>query len=338
MSPRTAVAASILVVALLAGGFLVYLGQGTPAASTSSSSSSTSTLTTTSSTGTGYSTGSVQGLRLGLSVNSSWMGSGVGVTIAAEEYNTLASENNVTKGDAWALDGLTLGACGTGVYPIGVALYHGTVTAANASSVQAIQVFPPTPCPLLIRYVAGYLFQPSSDLAAVLPGADGTPILMAGNLTASQEYSGGSSTGTPLPPGSYTAVAGDEWGALVFDQFTVTTPGGSGTGTLDASFEIGPIQPVCRANATVGPAPTAYQTVGAVVYPPAGDPAVFSIAWTSDGCSVSGTLVEPFAPGSYSLNLTGCTFQGCSTSLPRSFVIVAGQSTALSVSIDTGIR
>ena len=110
-------------------------------------------------------------------------------------------------------------------------------------------------------------------------------------------------------------------------------------GTLDANFSIGPIQPLCSANSTAGPAPSSYSSLEAVVTPsPSGQASTFPIVWTSNGCEASGSLQASLAPGSYSLNLSSCTFLGCVSALPRSFLVVAGQSTSVDVSIDTGLR
>ena len=79
-------------------------------------------------------------------------------------------------------------------------------------------------CPMLVRYITGYLFQTMSDNATVLPGTGETP--MATEVQASGTYN---STGnklnqlTPFAPGTYTVVAGDEWGNMVFVYFSVSS-------------------------------------------------------------------------------------------------------------------
>jgi hypothetical protein len=292
-----------------------------------------------------------QNLQLRLSVNASSTGGSHGnmtVSIMVDEYNTLATANNVSKSTQWGLDGLSLGACGTQIYPFGVALYSGTYTAANVSKAEPLQVHPVVPCPMLIRLITAYLFQPTSDLAVVLPsGPNATATPMSANVTATAVYAVGppSSSSSPLGPGTYTVAAGDEWGSVVVTHFTVGTgasPTSTGTslmGTLEANFSVGPTQPVCSANATVGPAPSSYSSIEAVVsQSPSGQATNLPIAWTSSGCGVSGTVEASLAPGSYSLSLSSCTFMGCASALPKSFVIVAGQSTTIDVSIDTGIR
>lgn len=355
MNPRLGVALSVVVIALLAGGFLVVMQKG---ANTSSSSTTTtgSQSSTTVATGGSY-VNSPQSLQLRLSVNASSTGGPTTFRIMVDESNTLSTANNVTVGRAWPVASLSLGACGTEAYPFGVALYRGSYTAENVSKAQRLQIYPPVACPALIRYVTGYLFRPTSDLAVVLPsGPNANATRMSANVTATGEYPvgfGAAYTSTPLGPGTYTVAAGDEWGSLVLVHVTVggagttaststTTSTGAGTGptgTLQANFDIGPIAPVCRANMTIGSAPTLYSSIEGVVTPqPSGQALTLPISWLSNGCSVTGSLKASLAPGTYSMALSSCQFMGCSSALPKSFVIVAGQITTIDVPIDTGIR
>lgn len=352
MNSTLVFALSIVVVVLIAGTFLVttQLGATTSTASQSSTSIQTS----------GSYTSTSQNLELRLSVNASSTGGpdgNVTVSISLDEYNTLTTANNVSKASAWALDGLSLGACGTegySLYPYGVALYGGAYTAGNVSKAVPLQIFPAVPCPLMIRLITGYLFQPMSDMAVVLPSSpNATATAMSAKVTATTQYAAGSAQSayaSPLRPGTYTVAAGDEWGSVVVTHFTVAAGAGASstsststlagsTGTLEASFSVGPTQPVCSVNSTTGPAPSSYSSIEAVVTPSGSNQAAtFPIVWTSTGCEVLGSVQAPLAPGSYSLSLSSCTFMGCSSALPRNFVMVAGQSTSIDVSIDTGIR
>jgi hypothetical protein len=345
LNPRVVVALSTVVVVLVAAAFLVNMQQGATSSTDSRSS-------TTVGTGGSY-VNAAHNLQLRLVVNASSAESpagGVTISVTASEYNTLAAANNVSMDSQWKLDGLSLGACGTEVYPFGVALYRGAYAAENVSGAQPIQIYPAVPCPLMIRYVTGYLFQPTSDLAVVLPGSpDATAVPMSANVTATTEYDFGaasSASSTLLGPGTYTAAAGDEWGSVVLVHFTIgsggstsTATGTGSTGTLEANFSIGPTQPVCSANSTTGPAPAQYSSIGAVITSQAsGQALTLPIFWISSGCAVSGHLEQPLAPGAYSLNLSSCQFMGCGSALPKSFMVVAGQSTSIALSIDTGIR
>jgi hypothetical protein len=265
-----------------------------------------------------------------------------------DEYNTLASSNNVSMSRQYGMNGLSLGSCGMETYPFGVALYRGVYTAGNVSQAQPLQIYPITACPMLIRLVTGYLFQPASDLAVILPsGPNAAPTPMSANVTASAVYASGMSlSSSPLLPGTYTVAAGDEWGSAVTIQLTVgtgvstsiTSTGTLQLGALGASFSIGPTEPVCSENATIGPAPQPYASIVAVVTSSSGQISTLPITWVSSGCEVMGLVQAALAPGVYSLNLSSCTFMGCSSALPKSFAIAAGQSTSVDVSVDTGIR
>jgi hypothetical protein len=345
LKPTLVFAAAVVAAVLIAGTFLITTQQGATTSTVTQSSTSMQT--------SGSHTGASQNLELRLSVNASSTGGpdgNVTVSISADEYNTLATTNNVSKATEWGLEGLSLGSCGMQAYPFGVALYSGTYTAGNVSRATPLQIYPLVPCPLFIRLVTGYLFQPTSDLAVVLPsGPNATATPMAADVTATSVYGTNgapSSSPAPLRPGTYTLAAGDEWGSVVLAHFTIGAGGASSTtagsplsGSLDARFSIGPIEPVCSANSTVGPAPSPYSSIEAVVSPsPSGQASTFPIIWTSNGCEVSGSLQASLDPGSYSLSLSSCTFSGCASALPRSFLVVSGQSTSVDVSIDTGIR
>jgi len=355
LNTKVLVAISAVVIVVLTGTLFVAMQLGANISSTESQSSSTSVQTS------GSYVNAPQNLQLRLWVNASSTGGldgNVTVSIRVDEYNTLATANNVSKATEWGLNGLALGACATQIFPFGVALYSGTYTAANVSQAVPLQIYPIVPCPMLIRLITGYFFQPSSDLAVVLPGGNATAEPMSANVTATTVYTVGgaaSSPPSPLRPGAYTVAAGDEWGSVVVAHFTVgtgagpsststnvsasSTSMGAGSGTLDATFSVGPTQPVCSVNSTSGPAPSSYSSIEAVVtLSPSGQATTLPVTWTSNGCEVTGSLQASLAPGSYSLSLSPCTFMGCASALPKSFVVVAGQSTSIQISIDTGIR
>lgn len=199
----------------------------------SSQSSQTTTILTSSGSATGISNSS-DGLQLQLQLVFS-QGSASGgavVSMVVDERNTLSTANNVSESSAWAVSGLAVAPCpNESDVPFGVALYQGYYTATNVTLGHPLEIFPVVACPMYIRLVTGYLFQPSSDYAQVLPGTgNATQMLSKVNVTGT--YSGSPATNnspTPLAPGTYTAVAGDEWGALVVQQFIVSS---DGTATL----------------------------------------------------------------------------------------------------------
>lgn len=276
MDSRVVAAAAVVVAVLIVGAFFVGTQQGAGITTTTTGTVTTASATSVS---TSVTSGSSNGLQLQLSASASTSGPNHDVTfqIHVSEYNTMATANSITKGDAWLLKGLSLGPCGTVIYPFGVAIYRGSLTNSNASSAQALQTHPFVACPLLIRYITGYLFQPSSNLAVVLPAGSGAnATAMSANLTAAAEFTSPGTQATPLAPGPYTIAAGDEWGSVVFLHFTVGTAGtivtssSSANGTpsnLVATFDIGPITPVCKANSTRGPAPGQYSSVQAIITP-----------------------------------------------------------------------
>lgn len=167
-------------------------------------------------------TASVDGLRLYLVINATEVVQGQSVLVNVSEFNTLSNVNNISREQAWGVDGLRMNACYSSVYPFGVALFQGRYTSANVSEAKPLQIFPVVPCPLVIRYISGYAFNPQSEAAVVLPGT-GAPIQMVANTAITGSYSAGpvSLRGQPLPAGTYTVVAGDEWGALAFLYFGV---------------------------------------------------------------------------------------------------------------------
>jgi len=183
------------------------------AANTTTTSSSGST---TASTGASASVASIQGLQLSAALNATVLQPGETLQVALSEFNTLATSNNVTAARQWPVQ-VALGACpNLNEEPIGIAVYPGHVDAQNVSDASSLQIFPLVPCPMIIRLVTGYYFQPQSDMAVVLPGTGASP--MTGEVNVSMIYSGGAH---PLPQGVYTVVAADEWGAAVFLYFTV---------------------------------------------------------------------------------------------------------------------
>jgi hypothetical protein len=162
---------------------------------------------------------SLNGLQLTLQISAFRISSGGSITINVTETNTNAKPLNQSAAHDWPLQGLRINTCYTSVYPFGVAVYQGHYTDKNVSSAKPLQLFPFVPCPLLFRYISGYYFEPSSDMAVILPGT-GSSLQMTKGLAASGNYTVGNDS-TPFPPGQYTVAAGDEWGAYTLVYFTV---------------------------------------------------------------------------------------------------------------------
>lgn len=332
--------ATVVVVVVVATAALFYLPGGPGATSSSTADTSSSTAT-----------GSANGLQLRLSLNATSLAEGGALGISVSEFNTQTTANNVTKARDWAVTGLSLGPCATegySIYPFGVAVYKGAYTGSNLSGASPLDIYPTVACPMFLRLVTGYLFQPLNDSAVILPsnGASPTPMraTLAVNGTYAVDHAALESSPQPLAPGVYTVAGGDEWGALVTLRFTVggsqysSTTSSAANGVLSALVTIGPITPVCSSNATAGPAPSSYSSIEAVVTPQRGSNLTIPVSWTSDGCAVSGRFQALLPPGNYELSLSPCTFMGCTSSLPKSFTVNPGGQTTISVSVDTGIR
>jgi hypothetical protein len=153
------------------------------------------------------------GLQLQLSVNSSQVTRGHAMGVRVAVWNTLDVPNNASAANAWPFD-VQAESCPHGFYPMGVALFEGRVGAGNVSGATPLQIFPDTPCPLFVRFISGYLFQPASGSAIVLPGT-GPQVLIAANVTVSGTFSTGPQP-QALTPGVYTIASADEWGVAVF--------------------------------------------------------------------------------------------------------------------------
>ena len=161
---------------------------------------------------------STQGLELMVSTNATVVPPGDSIQVNLSEFNSLSAANNVSAAHDWPTS-VALGLCeNIYVQPFGVAVYSGHLDEQNLSHGERLDIFPPTACPQYVRLVTGYEFQPMSDLAVVLPGSGAMPSPLVGSVNVGMSYS---SQGEPLPPGSYTIVAADEWGTLAFAYFTV---------------------------------------------------------------------------------------------------------------------
>jgi hypothetical protein len=198
-----------------------YIGQpATTSTSTTSSQSSTSSSSQVPppSSGENLSASSIQGLELMVSTNATEISAGESVQVNLSEFNSLSVANNVSAAHDW-LTSVALGPCeNIYVQPFGIAVYVGHVDAQNLSQGERVNIFPPTACPQYVRLVTGYEFQPMSDLAVVLPSLGAAPSPLVGSVNVGMSYT---QQQHPLPPGSYTIVAADEWGTLAFAYFTV---------------------------------------------------------------------------------------------------------------------
>ena len=162
---------------------------------------------------------SVDGLRLSLQISTAKDSVGGSVLINVSETNTNPLPLNESAARDWAIAGLRMDICYASIYPFGVAVYPGHYTELNVSSAAHLNLYPVAACPLLIRYISGYYFQPSSNVAVVMPGT-GPGVPMASGVAAVGNFTSGNNV-SYFTRGSYTVVAGDEWGALAFLYFSV---------------------------------------------------------------------------------------------------------------------
>jgi len=113
----------------------------------------------------------------------------------------------------------------------------------------------------------------------------------------------------------------------------------SPSGAVDVRVAVGPTMPVCSVNVTSGPQPSGFNSsISAIVTDSSGDTMTLPLDWVSTGCSVTGSVSVPLNPGAYSLSLSSCPWVGCNSAIPRGFTILAGQTTGVEISVDTGIR
>jgi hypothetical protein len=213
---RWAAVVAVIIVVVVASVFVVERGVSTSTETSTSSPNSTSTGTPP----------SLNGLKLALTLNSSTISSGQGIAATVEDLNTMTTPLNISAAADWPIGGLSTGPCGSLNYPIGIAVLKGNYELANVSSVNALQIYQPGPyaCPMILSDIEGFYFQPSSDNATVLgscqPEASGCfSETVNSTVTFSGYYSG--TTFTPFPAGTYTVVAGDEWGDIVVLHFLV---------------------------------------------------------------------------------------------------------------------
>ena len=194
--------------------------QSTSLSTTTEQSSSSASTTTASSGEKTVSVASQSGLELIVTLNATEVVTGQAIQVNLSEFNTLPTVSNVSASADWPAE-VSLGPC-KNIYdqPFGIAVYSGHVDEQSLSQGQRVDIFPIVACPMYVRLVTGYEFQPQSDLALILPGSGATPSPLAGSVDISMVYS--SPQGKPLPAGTYTVVAADEWGALAFLHFQVS--------------------------------------------------------------------------------------------------------------------
>jgi hypothetical protein len=165
-------------------------------------------------------------LKLYLSLSSSAVRTGGNLSITVSVTNTLPTRNDVAAADSWQLGVLLAGPCSPytiGAYaPVDYAVIPGYYTTSNVSSAVGNQSG--LNCGVSNYAIHSYDFQPSSDIAAINGTCAGTTCpTRAMNYTITVSgYWNDVGMRTPFQPGQYTAVGVDEWGHMVISHFTVT--------------------------------------------------------------------------------------------------------------------
>ncbi len=101
-----------------------------------------------------------------------------------------------------------------------------------------------------------------------------------------------------------------------------------GFGILAGKVTIGPLCPVEPCPGTV---PNPYTARQIIASKKTGE--VFHIPLNADG-----SFVGELPDGTYSIDLTSCSYLGCKRSLPREIIIEENKTLQVSIDIDTGIR
>ena len=191
---------------------------------------------------TSTSTGSTNNLALRLILNTSVVSQGHSVSLTVGEWNDLNAQNYAEASHAWPIQGLGVGACGPLNYPFGFEVLSGYYNnSAGLGSAQKVQLYGPGPypCPMILGGISSYSFHPLSDRADVM-GSCEQNLCFTGDMNTTAVVRGNWSGGyfVPFPPGAYTVVAGDEWGALLFGHFEVVAMEPGGTVILPAGTAI----------------------------------------------------------------------------------------------------
>jgi hypothetical protein len=188
-------------------------------------------------------TNPMNSLELRLFVNaSSSSATRVSVSVFVDAYNPSSYAANVTSANDWVvpLTGNDGAPCGDDTYTqtptAGFAMAEGHYTPSNVTEAKLLDLVNPSVtynCPLYLGYAnpTRFLFQPMSDMA-VSYGCN-QPQCMTGsastglqNTTSSWPpvagYWNQGGTFIGFPPGTYTVLAEDEWGALALVYFRIS--------------------------------------------------------------------------------------------------------------------
>ncbi len=169
-------------------------------------------------------------LQLQLYLNSLSSESGFAVSVTVDDYNTLATTNNVTAANDWsvALGYLEGAICGDDGAIVGVAIAEGHYTSSNVTAAKFLDLVNPGvtySCPLYLGYgnPRGFLFLPMSEFAdsygcnqqMCMSGGASTGVAVTGYWDQGGAF-------MSFPRGTYTALGEDEWGNSALAYFIVS--------------------------------------------------------------------------------------------------------------------
>jgi len=297
---RATLAASIILVVVIgaAVGFVLLSSPSRTNSTSPSTSESTSQTSGSSSTET---TNSSLNLRLDLLFSQS----GPTVNISADDSNLMAAPNNVTAANAWPFSASALNpynSCGAHA-PTGFAVLQGYYGSGNYTGGQPLTLYNTTNYQLCTTTSppAYYVFAPSSTNASAC-----TSFGCGYSYSTKVAYSGtGYWTGSgPTASfhhfdGTYTIIAGDEWGNLVIQHFQVESSSSQSTTSSQAKTVTECMETITTTFVNVTTTQTATEEIACVA--------------SSSGLSVSGLSLCPtncVYPAPYltgQLNINGAT-------------------------------
>ncbi len=158
-------------------------------------------------------------LKLSLSIDNQYANPAQPISIDMSLNNTSSTQLTLNREDNWPRDDLSSGPCSN--LPFGMAILKGYYTEQNMSQANSLVIFQPIPCPLPLK-IKSYTFQPLSSKATQecdsLFSCTG-PVDMKTHL----EVGGFVANNDPhhtFTVGTYTIVAGDQWGHIAIQHFT----------------------------------------------------------------------------------------------------------------------
>jgi hypothetical protein len=121
-----------------------------------------------------------------------------------------------------------------------------------------------------------------------------------------------------------SAILDDQWDELKQEHISTNTQQGTISGTVS-------IGPLCPVEPCSDPPPDIYSSREVILQPEVGNPVHVKL-------SLLGIFQAKVDAGTYTVDLTDCTFLGCERTLPTTIIVEPNAVTTINISIDTGIR